>query len=426
MRIYHIVLLGFLFLSGCGGEGGSATTSEIKPSEEINFYATNAGNFGRAFMLASAYSGNVEKTIITTGLNFPTYEFRSPNGAEFKVIGQDNSYVNISNLIIENTSASKKNNLYLGVISISDGQKLTADAFKAIDNIYIVPEGTSIFVYPKWRIDNIISFAKTAKEYGVKNVKLMLWDSINKSEIANSSVEIKILPENGVNYEFFSFSNMADKIKFLKTNEGLLSTAIYSGAINPSITDDDIFIKSRNFDETKESAVFLGSYTRNEINTSKSNQIEILKKLEKTIDHQKYNLIFKGHPSEVSVNDWISNNTDTSSASYFKSFPYELWQIIGGGEHKYSYNGVTYNLFLPKAPTEIYSLFSTSLYAEKSDKIKTIIGYNKVISNDGEFILTNEVDPSAVEDLVEYNRWTALTTNIKVPFKMAYAFINDH
>ncbi|WOE86642.1 hypothetical protein [Aeromonas veronii] len=425
MRIHHIVLLGVLFLSGCGGEGGSASTPEKIPSEGINFYATNAGNFGRAFMLASAYSGNIEKTIITTGLNLPTYEFRSPNGAEFKVIGQDNSYTNISNLIVENASASKENNLYLGVISISDGQKLTTDAFKSIDNIYIVPEGTSIFVYQNWRIDNIISFAKIAKENGVKNVKLILWDSINKSEISNSSAEIKRLPENGVDYEFFSFDNMADKIKSFKTTEGLLSTAIYSGAINPSITDNDIFIRSRNFDDKKESVVFIGSYTRNDINTSKTNQIEILKKLEKTIDHQKFNLIFKGHPSEISVNDWISNNTDISSASYFKSFPYELWQIIGGGEHKYSYNGVTYNLFLPKAPTEIYSVFSTSLYAEKSDKITKIIGYNKVISNDGEFILTNEVDPSAVEDIAEYNRWSALTKNIIVPFKMAYAFIND-
>lgn len=421
-----IFLLSCLFLFGCDSDENSTPPSpELPiPKQSVNIYATSAGNFGRAFMLSSAFSSNASQTILALGSGILPYEFKSTNEANFKVIGLENSYDRISNTVINYANNKKENSLYLGVIGISNGNLLSDEAFSYLDNIYIVPEGTSLLGYPEWRIDNIISFAKKAKENGVKNIKLVLWDSINENTLLNSSAQIAKLPTNGVDYKFFSFNEMAKKVSLFKTSEGLLSSAIYSGAINPTITENEIFVESQNFDKNKESIVLFGSYTRNEINTSKTNQIEILKHLEKIVDTKKYNILFKGHPSETSVNNWIQNNPDLSSSSYFKSFPYEIWQVVGGGEHKYTYNGVSYNLFLPKVPTYIYSMFSTALYGEDANKIKVIIGYNKVKKENTEYILTNEIDGSAIEDRNEYNRWVDWTKNTNVPFEMAYGWIN--
>ncbi|PSB82307.1 hypothetical protein C5F64_16120 [Photobacterium damselae subsp. damselae] len=420
-------LLSCLFLFGCNNDETSTSLPVELPSptQSVNIYATSAGNFGRAFMLSSAFSSNVSQTIMALGSGKLPYEFKSITGAEFKVIGLENKYENISNTVINNANHNKENNLYLGVIGISNGNLLSDEAFSCLDNIYIVPEGTSLLGYPEWRINNILSFAKKAKKNGVKNVNLALWNSIDNNKLLSSSAQIAKLPSNGVGYYFFNFNDMAKKVSLFDNSEGLLSAAIYTGAINPSIIDSDIFIESTGFDKDKESIVLFGSYTRNEINTSKTNQIEILKKLEKIVDHEKYNIIFKGHPSEVSVNNWIEHNPNISSASYFKSFPYEIWQVVGGGEHKYTYNDVSYNLYLPKVPKYIYSMFSTTLYGEDANKIKVIIGYNKVKHENTEYILTNEVDGSAIEDKYEYNRWADWTKNKKIPFEMTFDWIYD-
>ncbi|PSU33152.1 hypothetical protein [Photobacterium phosphoreum] len=427
-----IFLLSCLFLFGCNNNEIS-TSLPVKlpspvelpsPTQSVNIYATSAGNFGRAFMLSSAFSSNVSQTIMALGSEKLPYEFKSITGAEFKVIGLENKYETINNTVINYTNHNKENNLYLGVIGISNGNLLSDEAFSYLDNIYIVPEGTSLLSYPEWRINNIISFARKAKENGVKNVNLALWNSIDNNTLLNSSSQIAKLPSNGVGYYFFNFNDMAKKVSLFENSEGLLSAAIYTGAINPSIIDSDIFVESKSFDKDKDSIVLFGSYTRNEINTSKTNQIEILKHLEKITDHKKYNIIFKGHPSEVSVNNWIQNN-NISSSSYFKSFPYEIWQVIGGGEHKYTYNNVSYNLYLPKVPTYIYSMFSTALYGEDANKIKVIIGYNKVKHENKEYIITNEVDDSAIEDRNEYNRWVDWTKNKNVPFEMTFDWINN-
>ena len=425
VNLKKIFLLSCLFLFGCNNDETSTPLPVELPSPtlQVNIYATSAGNFGRAFMLSSAFSSNVSQTIMALGSGKLPYEFKSITGAEFKVIGLENKYENISNTVINNANHNKENNLYLGVIGISDGNLLSDEAFSYLDNIYIVPEGTSLLGYPEWRINNIISFAKKAKENGVKNVNLALWNSIDNNTLLNSSAQIAKLPSNGVGYYFFNFNDMAKKVSLFDNSEGLLSAAIYTGAINPSIIDSDIFIESTGFDKDKESIVLFGSYTRNEINTSKTNQIEILKNLEKIVDHEKYNIIFKGHPSEVSVNNWIENNPNISSASYFKSFPYEIWQVVGGGEHKYTYNDVSYNLYLPKVPKYIYSMFSTTLYGEDANKIKVILGYNKVKHENTEYILTNEVDGSAIEDKYEYNRWADWTKNKKIPFEMTFDWI---
>lgn len=428
VKLKNFFLISCLFLFGCNNDEISMSPStDIKlpsPTQSVNIYATSAGNFGRAFMLSSAFSSNVSQTIIALGSGNLPYEFKSINGADFKVIGLENKYESINNTVI-NYANNKENNLYLGVIGISDGNLLSDEAFSYLDNIYIVPEGTSLLGYPEWRINNIISFAKKAKENGVKNINLALWDSIDENTLLNSSSQLAKLPSNGVDYYFFNFNEMAKKVSLFENSEGLLSAAIYAGAINPSIIDSDIFVESKSFDKDKESIVLFGSYTRNEINTSKTNQIEILKNLEKIIDHKKYNLIFKGHPSEGSVNNWIQNNNNISSSSYFKSFPYEIWQVVGGGEHKYTYNNVSYNLYLPKVPTYIYSMFSTALYGEDANKIKVIIGYNKVKHENTEYILTNEVDGSAIEDRNEYNRWVDWTKNKNVPFEMTFDWINN-
>lgn len=426
VNLKKIFLLSCLFLFGCNNDEPSTSLPVELPSptQSVNIYATSAGNFGRAFMLSSAFSSNVSQTIMALGSGKLPYEFKSITGAEFKVIGLENKYEPISNTVINYANHNKENNLYIGVISISNGNLLSDEAFSYLDNIYIVPEGTSLLDYPEWRINNIISFAKKAKENGVKNVNLALWNSIDNNTLLNSSAQIAKLPSNGVGYYFFNFNDMAKKVSLFDNSEGLLSAAIYTGAINPSIIDSDIFIESTSFDKNKESIVLFGSYTRNEINTSKTNQIEILKNLEKIVDHEKYNIIFKGHPREVSVNNWIENNPIISSSSYFKSFPYEIWQVVGGGEHKYTYNDVSYNLYLPKVPKYIYSMFSTTLYGEDANKIKVIIGYNKVKHENTEYILTNEVDGSAIEDKYEYNRWADWTKNKNIPFEMTFDWIH--
>lgn len=433
MNLKYILLLICFILGGCGDSNGTDTSipdtsgpDVSTPKNTINIYASSDGHFGKAFMLSSAFSSDVSQTILAMGLESQPYEYRSTNGNSYKVIGVENDYNKISDLVINHSNSELKNNLYLGIIQVSSGALLTNEAFKQLDSIYIVPEGTSLLNASSRVVDGVISFAKKAKGNGVKNVKLVIWDSINENILLNSGAQIARLPANGVGYEFFSFDDMAKKIHALKTDEGLLSAAIYTGAISNSITSNDIFIENKSsFDKDKDSVVLIGSYTRNEINTSKTNQIEILKKLESLIDFEKYNLIFKGHPSEVSVNQWIQDNPDLSSASYFKSFPYEIWQVLGEGEHRYSYNDVSYSLFLPKVPSVIYSVFSTTLYGENPEKINTILGYNKITLNDEDYMLTDEVDGSSIEDFNEYTRWSSWTNNNQVPFKMTHDWINQ-
>lgn len=431
IRSKSVFLLSCLFLFGCGNDENSVPPSEQLPlpTKNINIYTAPdyAGHFGRAFMLSSAFSSNASDTIISLGVNgnLP-FDYKSLSGADYKLIKLERDINKLNQIILTSTNDKLVNNLFIDAGSVFKNPNiLTNETLNSLDNIFIVPEGTSFLGAEKAVIDNIVLFAKKAKDNGVKNIKLILWDSIDRTTILNSSSQISRLPENGVDYEFINFNNMSRKINNLKTSDGLLSAAIYAGSINPSITEHKIFIQNQNFDKNKDSIVLFGSYTRNEINTSKTNQIDILKKLEKTVDHKKYNLLFKGHPSEVSVNDWIHDNPNLSSASYFKSFPYEIWQVVGGGEHKFSYNDVSHNLFLPKVPTYIYSMFSTTLYGEDANKIKVILGYNKVRLVDGEYILTNEIDGSANEDRMEYNRWVDWTKNSNVPFKMTYSWIND-
>ncbi|MCD9471050.1 hypothetical protein [Photobacterium phosphoreum] len=427
MKIKSLYILGCMLLVGCKS---GTDDQKINPHPLINktniYAAYYAGNFGRAYMLSQAFSENNSDSVIALGSQgqLPFY-YKTSEGSQFKVIKQDQDYNKISDIIINNSKGDNNNDLYIDIIGISEGHILTDEALSHLKDVFIVPEGTSFFGIDKGRIDNIISFSKRAKENGVKNVKIILWDSVDIPRLLKSSAEISRLPNHGIEFELFNFMDLSKKVKLLHNNEGLLSSAIYTGAINKSITQGDVFIKNDSFDKNKESVVLLGSYTRNEINTSKTNQIDILKKMENSVDLKKYNIIFKGHPSEVSVNEWIKDNPSLTSASYFKSFPYELWNVIGGGDHKYIYNGVNYNLFLPKPPSEIYSIFSTALYGEDANKIKIILGYNKVKLDNSEYILTSEIDRSAVEDLGEYNRWVDFTKNTNVPFVQAYDWINN-
>lgn len=416
-----IALFGII-LSGCAEEPSSVIPPifGVEKKSDINIYATDVAGFTRAFMLANAFSSKDGKTTLAIGKfgDYP-FEYISKNGSEFEITPQVTGYVKISELVLNKIEPGRKVNLYLQVIPASDGMLLSHAAFREIDSIYLVPEGTSIFTYSQWRIDNLILFAKKAKAQGVKKVTLILWDSINENALLNSDLTIAQLKNNGIDYKFSNFNNMSKEIKTLDNASALITAALYTGAMNESSLSAPVFKKSQSFDETKENIALLGSYTRDEPQVSLANQIAALTNLERITDLNKYNVIFKGHPSELSVNEWI--NTNSTSISYFNSFPYEVWQIIGAGEYKYSYNSVDYSLYLPKVPEEIYSIFSTSLYAEDSNKIKIILGYNNIDANTA---LINTEHSVSINDRAEYTRWQLLTAHTNTPFELIFNWMN--
>ena len=420
-----VFILIVFFLFGCNDEATQVIVN--KPSSSVNIYAAYyGGNFGRIFMLTNAFSTISPKSIIAMGNQGQLpFEYKLNTGVNVEVRNNITSYNDISNLLSYNTNSSKQNNLYIDDVGISKGMLLTDNAFQHLENIFIVPEGTASLNFNNEKINNIISFSKRAKLNGVKNIYYMLWNSINLDILQDINAPISRLSKNGINFKPIDFEEMSKNIKGLNSSDGLISASIYTGAISQKIITDGIFIESKVFDKTKDNLLLLGSYTRNEINTSKTNQIEILKHLENTIDLNKYNIIFKGHPREASVNDWIANNPDKTSSSYFKSFPYEIWMAIGGGEHEFTFNDVSYSLYLPTSPREIYSIFSTSLYSVKTNKIDMILGYNTVQWNGNEYVLTNNVNASAEEDKKEYDQWVKLTKTTTVPFKMTYDWINN-
>lgn len=418
--IFALSLTVTLLISGCNNK--NEQNEQPKLENSVSIYATSAGNYGRAFMLSRAYSSNVDTTILAIGLGGPEYpfEYTSINNAQFNVTPLETNFDDISQTIMDEHHSDMGMDLYLGVIPVTDGELLTADAFSNLDNIYLVPEGTGLLEYSADRIDNIILFANKAKEYGVKNIKLILWDSISKKALLESDLAIAKLESNGVDYEFISFNDMSKDIKMLDTGSALLSTAFYSGAIEKSALIEPIFTESQTFNEDNENAVFIGSYTKDDPNISYVNQSDILTELESDVDLENYNLIFKGHPRETSVNDWIDDNSN--SISYFKSFPYEIWQVLDGGEYTYMYDNLEYQLTLPRAPSIIYSIMSTMLYGEDSNKMQVILGYSAVSSSDE---LTNESTPYTESSKKVYEKWTSLTNNIDVPFKMTYDWINE-
>lgn len=426
MRSIFNALFFLLFLSSCKYSSTQINVT-TPPSDSVNIYAAYyGGNFGRIFMLAQAFSTKSPNSIIAMGTqgNLP-FEYKSNTGVNVEVKKNITKYKDISNLILYNTNKNKDNNLYIDDVGITKGMRLTNSALKQLSNIYIVPEGTASLNFNNTQINNIINFSKIAKNNGVKNVYYMLWDSINPDSLKTSNAPISRLSSNGINFEPINFDKLSNNIKNLDSTDGFISASIYSGAINSRITSENIFVENNSFDINKENIVFLGSYTRNEINTSKTNQIKIIKHLENIIDRNKYNIIFKGHPSETSVNNWIQNNPSETSSSYFKSFPYEIWMIVGGGDHKYTFNDISYSLYLPKYPKEIYSIFSTSLYSENKNTIKIVLAYNDIKWNGAEYILTDRVNSSAEEDKKEYIRWVNLTNINLVPFKMTFDWIND-
>lgn len=138
------------------------------------------------------------------------------------------------------------------------------------------------------------------------------------------------------------------------------------------------------------------------------------------MDISQNNIIFKGHPREISVNEWVENNSN--EISYFLSFPYELWQIIGHGDYVYKYDNVDYNMYLPKQPKEIHSIFSTTLYGEDKAKIKNIFGYNKLNESKELVSLKHEV---GIGDEDEFERWNKLTGSEITPFTYTFNFINE-
>ncbi|MGL5560274.1 MAG: hypothetical protein ACRDC3_14100, partial [Paraclostridium dentum] len=315
-------------------------------------------------------------------------------------------------------NGDKNTNIYLGVIPITEGQALSEEAFGSLNSIYLVPEGTSLLNYEDWRIDNIIKFSQKAKLHGTNEVKLILWDSIDKNELLNSDLQIARLENAGISYEFVSFNKMSKKIKTHGLEDELITAAIHSGAIGESVLSEHIFSASTEYNENLKNVILFGSYTIDNPDVSYTNQVEILKKLETTYSPNEYNIIFKGHPREISVNDWIENNS--KHISFFKSFPYEIWQILGKGEFHYKYNEEDYSLILPESPSKIYSIFSTTLYGEDARKIETILGYNSIDSSNN---LTEDVHPITSSDITEYNRWKNLTGETLTPFKMTYDWV---
>ncbi|WNC71289.1 hypothetical protein RGQ13_14305 [Thalassotalea psychrophila] len=418
MKLKYLLITIFnLALIGCNDDDNSSKTID-----KIDIYATHGGNFGRAFMLGRTFSSNTKESILALGVGSPSYPYvyTSKNGAEVTVRELVKNFQDISEIIVNTADGNTEIDAYLSVIPVTDGGLLSNKAFSQLDTIYVIPEGTSIFEYEKYRIDNIISFAAKAKENGVKNVKLVLWDSIDEQTLLNSDLQIGRLKSNGVDYEFINFNAMSSEISDLKTSSGLISTGFYIGSINIEALEAPVFKESETFDADKESIVLFGSYTRDEPNVSYVNQVDILKNLETTIDLSENNLIFKGHPSEISVNDWIDDNS--SDISYFLSFPYEIWQLIGEGSFNYTYDNLEYNMSLPKQPLEMYSIMSTTLYGEDANKIKKVLGYNNINSNSE---LTDEYHSGGIAHYDLYSDWITLTGNTVTPFEYTYDWINN-
>lgn len=410
------IAVGILF--GCNNKDEVRLTTEL--NQTISIYSGSKSNFDRAYMLANAFSSNDAVSILAIGIDEEEFTYTSKSGAEIKVVPNLYSdFSQLSQLIVENSSDDKKFNLFISSMDVERNSLLSDEAFSIVDEIYVVIEGTASLGSSGELLDSAKAFYQKAIKNGVKSVQYVIWDSV-KEDILIKEDGIGSLAEAGIGFHFVNFNKMKEKIDFFDVDGGLISAAIYTGAISKSIVGKQIFETSNSYSQDKETIVLFGSYTANEPNVSFVNQVEMLKRIEDSVDLGKYNIVFKGHPREVSVNDWINNNSN--NISYFLSFPYEIWQVIGQGYYVYHYGNVKYNMYLPKEPSKIYSVFSSTLYGEDASKIISILGYNKLDEFDN---ITNFKHDIGIGDVDEYNRWGRLTGNTSVPFLFTYDFIKN-
>lgn len=388
--------------------------------EGVDFFTiSRASNFDTTFMVTSAFESNKKRVILATAKTDMVKEY-----GNVKVINRLQDKNSLTDVINANSDIDDtgERTLYCDM-NAAFYAKISKDALSKLDRIVIIPEGTSVFNYDTSTLDLILAFAVNAKANGVKNVDIGLWSSIDIQEMIKTGSDLSKMPGRGVGFFVFDFAEIAKSVRE-KGNQGfVISASIDSGSIRDSAMTSGAFVKSKSYDVNKKSLVFFGSYTRPDVNVSKTNQIEILKKLDAIVDLSKYNIIFKGHPSETTVNDWIDANPNKSSSSYFHSFPFETWIVLGAGEHKYNYDGVDYVLPLPAEPSEIYAVFSTSLYTESVEKIKLLLGYNDISDVGGALTLTSTAHESAEPSRTLYNEWKSLT-GATSPFEMTYNFVN--
>ena len=417
-KIFPILFLTFT-LFGCNEKSPDNNVEIISLNETISLYSGSKSNFDRAYMLANAFSSNDAVSILAIGSDIDEFDYTSKAGAEITVTPNLLSdFSKLSQLIIESASSEMKFKLYISSMDVERNRLLTDEAFSLVDEIYVIIEGTASIGSSGELLNSATNFYKQAIKNGVNSVKYVIWDSINLDRLHQEG-GIGSLLEQGISFHFINFNEMKNRIDFLETDGGLISASIYTGAINKSNVGQQIFEKSSTYDEQKETVVLFGSYTRGEPKVSYVNQTEILGFLDGKINLDEYNVIFKGHPKETAVNEWIQKNSD--SISYFLSFPYEIWQVLGQGDYTYQYNNTEYTMYLPKQPREIYSIFSSSLYGEDINKIKVILGYNKLDALDS---ITNEKHDVGTADMLEFERWNRLVGDSNVPFIFTYNFIN--
>ncbi|MCB2381950.1 MULTISPECIES: hypothetical protein [Shewanella] len=405
-------------LLGCNNKDEVRLTTEL--NQTISIYSGSKSNFDRAYMLANAFSSNDAVSILAIGTDEEEFTYTSKSGAEIKVVPNLHSdFSQLSQLIVENSSDDKKFNLFISSMDVERNSLLSDEAFSIVDEIYVVIEGTASLGSSGELLDSAKTFYQQAIKNGVKSVEYVVWDSI-KEDLLMKEGGIGLLAEAGIGFHFVSFNEMKEKIDILGVDGGLISAAIYTGAISKSIVGKQIFEKSITYSEDKDTVVLFGSYTRDEPKVSYVNQINILDKIESISNLDKYNVVFKGHPREVAVNDWIADNS--KSISYFLSFPYEIWQVLGQGTYVYQFDNIEYSMYLPREPSQIYSVFSSTLYGEDVSKIRAILGYNKLDELDN---ITNHMHDVGVGDVDEYERWSRLTENSNVPFIFTYDFIQN-
>lgn len=370
-------------------------------------------------MLASAYSSDANLTVMAIGAKEATYPnvIESTSENKYEITPRVHHLNELDSLILNTAEKTNHISLYIGIISVVNGENLSCEALEKIENIYLIPEGTSIFEYTKEHIKKIITFKDNALNCGLKNINLILWDSINENTLLNSDYAIAQLPQHAIGYEFVNFNEMAKKIKHSNNQSALISSLFYSESIALTYLNNNVFKQNETYDNKKENIVLLGSYSND--TASYYNQINLLSALENKIDKSKYNLIYKGHPKDISVNHWIDKNS--SSISYFNAFPYEIWQVLGEGEYHFTYENSMYSLSLPSIPKEINGIFSTLFYAQDSSTIKNIFAFNLLDKNNN---LTPEIHPDSIEDKKEVQRWQTLTMQNKVSFHLIYDWLN--
>lgn len=286
---------------------------------------------------------------------------------------------------------SGKIHLYVQSSIIADTHQLAVDSVLAsrLASATVFPVDASMLRYDAARLQKLAAFASDLYGKGVESVKVMLWDTIDQSELVSGSLsELGRLRDHGFVFDTFSFLNKGHNIAALGVKDLLLTGGLYAQLFPESAVINDAFIPAPNYSTDKTNLLFLGyhgysdPYSQAWYELLPQKQIDMLQALNNNYDESQYNFIYQGLLDDLDIQAWLSSN---GAVSYFKpSFPLVLWIALNEGAVTYQHNHQQHTAYFPALPVRVLSADNGLLYNLDIDRIDALIGYSSVGSQDYE------------------------------------------